>query len=172
MTAHDSGIMGGPLDSLERPTANARGFVLERNSMTSGSLALAFAAALSGASLYVNAVEQPARLALEDQALLNEWGPSDQRGVALMAGFALISAILGLAAYFESADVRCAIGALLVILIWPYTFFVMAPMNNQIITLAPRDVGAARALVRQWGLLEYGHTAIGVVASAVFLWAL
>ena len=140
--------------------------------MTPGSLALAFAAALSGASLYVNAVEQPARLALEDQALLNEWGPSDQRGVALMAGLALISAILGLAAYFETADVRWAIGALVAILSWPYTFFVMAPMNNQILSLAPRNVGAARELVRQWGLLEYGQTAIGVVASAVFLWAL
>ena len=52
--------------------------------MTSGSLALAFASALSGTAVYVNIVEQPARLALEDQALLNEWGPSDQRGVALM----------------------------------------------------------------------------------------
>jgi hypothetical protein len=140
--------------------------------MTSGSLALAFASALSGAAVYVNIVEQPARLALEDQALLNEWAPSDQRGVALMAGLALISGILGLASWFESADVRWAIGAVIVISSWPYTFFVMAPMNNQILNLSPRDVGAARELVRQWGLLEYGQTGIGLVASAVFMWAL
>ena len=140
--------------------------------MSTGSLALAFASALSGAAVYVNVVEQPARLALEDQALLNEWGPSDQRGVALMAGLALISAILGLASWFESADVRWAIGAVIVISSWPYTYFVMAPMNNQILTLSPRDVGAARALVRQWGLLEYGQTGIGIVASAVYIWAL
>ena len=90
--------------------------------MTSGSLALAFASALSGAAVYVNIVEQPARLALEDQALLNEWGPSDQRGVALMAGLALISGILGLASWFESADVRWAIGAVIVISSWPIRF--------------------------------------------------
>jgi hypothetical protein len=48
----------------------------------------------------------------------------------------------------------------------------MAPMNNQILNLSPRDVGAARELVRQWGLLEYGQTGIGLVASAVFMWAL
>ncbi len=140
--------------------------------MTSGSLALAFAAAFSGAALYVNWVEQPARLALDDQALLNEWGPSDQRGVALMAALSLISAVLGLAAFFASQDVRWAIGALFIILSWPYAFFAMAPVDNQILTLAPRDVGAARALVRQWGLLEYGQTGLGLIASAIFLWAL
>jgi len=140
--------------------------------MTTGSIALAFAAALTGAALYVNAVEQPARLALDDQAMLNEWGPSDRRGVALMAGLALIAGILGLAAYFETADVRWAIGALIAVCSWPYTYFAMAPLNNQILTLTPRDVGAARELVRQWGLLEYGQTAIAVVATAVFLWAL
>jgi len=70
--------------------------------MSPGSLALVLAAAFSGAALYVNLVEQPARLALEDQAMLNEWTPSDRRGVALLAGLALLSAALGLVAYFTS----------------------------------------------------------------------
>jgi hypothetical protein len=140
--------------------------------MSPGSLALVLAAAFSGAALYVNLVEQPARLALDDQAMLSEWTPSDRRGVALLAGLSLLSAALGLLAYFESQDVRWAIGGLIIILSWPYTFFAMAPLNDQILTLAPRDIGAARMLVRQWGLLEYGQTALGVVACAVFLWAL
>jgi len=140
--------------------------------MSPGSLALALAATFFGAALYVNLVEQPARLALDDEAILNEWTPSDRRGVALMAGLSLLSAALGLVAYFASQDVRWAIGALIVILAWPYTFFAMAPLNNQILTLAPHDIGAVRALVRQWGLLEYGQTAIGLAASLVYLWAL
>jgi hypothetical protein len=141
--------------------------------MTPGSLALALAAAFFGAALYVNLVEQPARLALDDEAILHEWTPSDRRGVALILGLSLLSAALGLVAYFASQeDVRWAIGALIVILVWPYTFFAMAPLNNQILTLTSKDVGAARALVRQWGLLEFGQTAIGIVACAIFLWAL
>ena len=140
--------------------------------MTPGSLALALAAAFFGAALYVNLVEQPARLALDDEAILHEWTPSDRRGVALILGLSLLSAALGLVAYFASQDVRWAIGALIVILVWPYTFFAMAPLNNQILTLASRDIGAARALVRQWGLLEYGQTAIGLAACVVYLWAL
>jgi len=140
--------------------------------MTAGTLALAFAAALAGAGLYVNGVEQPARLALDDSAMLSEWGPSDRRGVALMAALALVSAIAGLSAYFESHDVRFLLGAIIAASSWPYTVFVMGPVNNQILALAPKDVGAARALVWQWGLLEYGQTAIAVAAAIAFLWAL
>jgi hypothetical protein len=140
--------------------------------MTAGSLALAFAAAFSGAALYVNAVEQPARLELDDAAMLKEWGPSDRRGVALMAILALAAAICGLSQWYSSGDVRWAIGALIAILSWPYSFYVMAPINNQIIALAPKDIGAARSLLRQWGLLEMGQTGLAAIATGVFLWAI
>jgi hypothetical protein len=48
----------------------------------------------------------------------------------------------------------------------------MVPMNNRILAISANDPGAARDLVSTWGLLEYGHTAIGIVACAAFLWAL
>jgi hypothetical protein len=140
--------------------------------MIAGPLALAFAAALAGAGLYCNWVEQPSRLTLDDSALLSEWGPSDQKGFALLAGLALASAVTGLSAYFSSGDTRFAIGAAFVILTWPYAYFIMAPLNNQILTLRPRDVGAARILVRQWGVYEWGQSAIALVATGIFLWAL
>ena len=77
-----------------------------------GTLALAFAAAFTGAAFYVNWVEQPARLKLDEEALLSEWGPSDSRGFALLAALALLAAVAGFIAYFESEDVRFAFGAL------------------------------------------------------------
>jgi hypothetical protein len=140
--------------------------------MLLGPLALAFAAAFSGAALYINLVEQPARLALDDNGLLSEWRPSDRRGFAMLATLALVAAVLGLATYFETQDVRWLIGALIVIASWPYTFFAMVPMNNRILAVSASEPAAARELVRTWGLLEYGHTAIGIVACAAFLWAL
>ena len=135
-----------------------------------GTLALAFAAAFTGASFYVNWVEQPARLKLDDVALLSEWGPSDSRGVALLAALALLAAIAGFIAYFESEDIRFAFGALLIIASWLYAFFVMAPLDNQIRSLRGGDVAAARALVRQWGIVESVLTAIGAAAVLIFLW--
>jgi anthrone oxygenase-like protein len=140
--------------------------------MFSGLIALAFAAAFAGAAVYVIWVEQPARLALDEEALLSEWTPSDRRGVALLAAFALAAAVAGFIAYFESEDARWVFGALIVISSWPYAFFVMAPLNNQILSLRGKDVAAARALVRQWGMVESGFAAIGVLAVAMFLWAL
>jgi Domain of unknown function (DUF1772) len=140
--------------------------------MNWGTLALAFAAAFTGASFYVNWVEQPARLALDEGALLSEWGPSDSRAVALLAALALLAAIAGFIAYFEAQDVRWAYGAVIIIASWLYAFFVMAPLDNQIRSLRGGEVAAARALVRQWGIVESGLTAIGLVAVLVFLWAL
>ena len=139
--------------------------------MISGTLALAFAAAFTGASFYVNWVEQPARLKLDDAALLSEWGPSDSRGVSLLAALALLAAIAGFIAYFGSQDVRWAFGAIVMILSWPYAFFFMSPLDNQIRSLRGGEVAAARALVRQWGIVESGMTAIGLAAVLIFLWA-
>jgi Domain of unknown function (DUF1772) len=139
--------------------------------MISGTLALAFAAAFTGASFYVNWVEQPARLKLDDAALLSEWGPSDSRGVALLVGLALLAAIAGFIAYFDTQDVRWAFGAIVMILSWPYAFFLMSPLDNQVRSLRGGDVAAARALVRQWGIVESGLTALGGVAVLVLLWA-
>ncbi len=139
--------------------------------MISGTLALAFAAAFTGASFYVNWVEQPARLKLDDAALLSEWGPSDSRGVALLVALALLAAIAGFIAYFDTQDVRWAFGAVLMILSWPYAFFVMSPLDNQVRSLRGGDVGAARVLVRQWGIVEFGLTALGAVAVLVLVWA-
>jgi hypothetical protein len=136
-----------------------------------GTFALAFAAAFTGASFYVNWVEQPARLKLDEEALLSEWGPSDSRGVSFLAGVALAAAILGFVAYFDTQDIRFAFGALIIIASWLYAFFVMSPLDNQIRSLRGGDVAAARALVRQWGLVESGLTAIGAASVILFLWA-
>jgi anthrone oxygenase-like protein len=140
--------------------------------MLLGTLALAFAAAFSGATLYINLVEQPARLALDDNGLLSEWRPSDRRGFALLQSLALIAAVLGLASYFETQDVRWLIGAIIIVASWPYTYFAMVPMNNRILAISASEPGAARDLVRAWGLLEYGQSAIGLVACGAFVWAL
>ena len=68
---------------------------------------------------------------------------------------------------------RYVFGAVIALASWPYALYVMGPVNNQILALTARDVGAARALVRQWGLLELASPpSPSLPAVAMFLWIL
>lgn len=141
--------------------------------MIIGSLALAAAGAFTGASLYVNYVEQPARLALADEALIKEWDASDHRGFVVLAGLAALAALFGFIAYRELDDVRWAFGALVVIASWPYTYLAIVPLNNRILALIGADAAhEARKVIDLWGKLELGQTAIGALAVVIFLWAM
>ncbi|WP_294540526.1 DUF1772 domain-containing protein [uncultured Rhodoblastus sp.] len=141
--------------------------------MLPGLLALVFSSAFAGAALYLNLVEQPARLALDDSSMMREWAPSDRRGFALIGGLALLSALAALAAFAQGSDIRWLVGALIALATWPYSFFIVVPLNNRLLAASPGQPAAdSREIVTFWGLLEWGLFAIGVASSSVFAWIL
>src|ERR1700754_5294240 len=89
--------------------------------MTSGLLALMIAALFTGAAIYVNVAEQPARLMLDDRALLTEWKPSYKRGAAMQASLALVGFVLGIIAWWQDLHAGFLIGAIAIIAPWPWT---------------------------------------------------
>jgi hypothetical protein len=135
--------------------------------------AFAAACAFLGAALYINIVEQPARLALDAHAIMREWVPSNRRGFVLLAVIAIISAFAGYAHYERSGDVRYLIGGTIILASWPYAYFVMTPVNV-LLYVVRRNAPASmvRDLMRDWGLLEWGQTAIGLAAACIFAWAM
>lgn len=140
--------------------------------MILGSLALAAAGAFTGASLYLNYVEQPSRLKLSDDALIKEWEPSDHRGFIVLAGLAILAGLFGFICYRELNDVRWLLGALIALGSLPYTYLAIVPLNDRILALIGAE-GAheARDVIRLWGLLELGQTAIGLASILAFVWA-
>jgi hypothetical protein len=58
--------------------------------MLAGNLAFMVAALFTGAAFYVNFAEQPARLGLDDRALLTQWKPAFKRGFAIQAPLAIV----------------------------------------------------------------------------------
>ena len=133
--------------------------------------AFATACAFFGAALYVNIVEQPARLALDARSIVREWMPSNRRGFLMLAVLAIISALSGYAEYVGTGDVRWLIGGTIILATWPYAYFVMIPVNVLLYD-ARRNAPASviRDLMRDWGLLEWGQTAIGLSAACMFAW--
>jgi hypothetical protein len=140
--------------------------------MLIGLLALTVAAAFSGAALYVSVAEQPARLRLEDRALLQEWQPSYKHGAVMQASIAVVACILGAVAWRQTGNLAYLVGAVMIILPWPWTLLVMMPTNRLLEAMDAAAVNPqARALIVKWGNLHLVRAALGVLATLAFLWA-
>lgn len=141
--------------------------------MRSGLLAFALASAFVGAAFYINIVEQPARLALNAAAMIREWSLSNRRGFVLLSVFAIMSAALAYIDFGRTGDVRWIIGGTVILANWPYAYFVIVPVNVWLCSIPPNAAGsAARDLMRDWGLVEWGQTAIGFAACCLFAWTI
>jgi hypothetical protein len=140
--------------------------------MLAGQLALAVAAVFTGAAFYINVAEQPARLQLDNRSLLAEWKPAYKRGYAMQASLAILGGVFGLVAYFSVLDWRWLLGAIVLLTNWPYTLFVIPPTNNRLMKTAPdAATDETRRMLERWGLLHAGRSALGLVATLIFLWA-
>jgi hypothetical protein len=140
--------------------------------MLAGQLALIIASLFAGAAVYVGVAEQPARLSLDDRALLTQWKPAYKRGTAMQAPLAIVGFLLGLAAWWQTGHWAWLLGAAILIANWPYTLLGIMPTNKILMATEPASAGpASRALIEKWAALHVGRTALGFIATLIFLWA-
>jgi hypothetical protein len=135
-------------------------------------LALAIAAVFFGVAAYINLAEQPARLALTDAPLLQQWKTSFAVGIVLQGTLTVVAGLMGLATWWFHRDWRWLVGGILMLVNWPWTLLFIAPINNALLSITADAAGpASRTLIEQWGMMHSGRTAISFIAVILYLWA-
>ena len=138
--------------------------------MLFGELALVIAALFCGAALYIGVAEQPARLKLDDRALLMEWKTAYRRGYAMQAPLAVLGFALGALAWYETKELAFLLGALIMIANWPWTLLVIKRVNDPLMGTAPENASSAsRALILKWNALHSVRTVLAGAAAISFL---
>jgi Domain of unknown function (DUF1772) len=133
---------------------------------------LIVAALFAGAALFVNVAEQPARLTLDDRALLIEWKASYDRAAVMQASLAIVGFLLGTLAWWQIGGLLWLVGALVLLANWPYTLLCIMPVNRTLKAVDPASAGAqTRTLIEKWNRLHAGRTALGFASVAILLWA-
>jgi|SRR5690348_2243110 len=133
-------------------------------------LATVCAGLFSGAAIYVNLVEHPARLSCGTELAVREFGPSYRRGTVMQATLALAGCALGVAAWTRSGDRAVLIAAVLLGAVVPFTLLVILPTNNKLLDpgLDARSAAAAALLLR-WGRLHAVRSVLSLVAVVLLL---
>jgi hypothetical protein len=127
----------------------------------------------AGAAVYVNFVEQPARLSCGVELAVTEWRPSYKRGTLMQAPLAVIGSLAALVSWWFDRGLAWLVGGLLLVLVIPFTLLVIMPTNKRLESqeLDLRSEEAGR-LLRRWGRLHAVRSILSVVAFVIFLFIL
>lgn len=135
--------------------------------------ALHFIAVLScllftGAAIYINLVEHPARMSCGAELAATVFAPSYKRAVPLQVFLALVATIFGVLSWWRSGEILWLAGSLLIFSVIPFTLLVIMPTNR---ALLARELNrrTAAPLLEKWARLHGVRSVLGLIASCLFL---
>jgi Domain of unknown function (DUF1772) len=125
----------------------------------------------TGASVYINLVEHPARMQCGVEIAATEFAPSYRRATVLQATSAAVGLISSIAAWLAGATFWWLVAGALLGSVIPFSLLVILPTNKLLLspTLDRRSVDAERLLAR-WGRLHAVRSVLSAVALLLFLY--
>jgi len=89
----------------------------------------------------------------------------------MQASLVVVGGVRGLVAFLSDLNWRWLLGALVLLVNWPYTILIIMPTNRRLRdTQADAATAETRRMIR-WGILHAGRSLLDFVATLVFLWA-
>jgi Domain of unknown function (DUF1772) len=134
-------------------------------------IAVLLCSLFTGASVYINLVEHPARIECGVEIAATEFAPSYRRATIMQASLAALGLLSSIATWLAGATfwwlgAEALLGSVIL-----FTLFVILPTNKLLLNpmLDKRSVEAARLLAR-WGALHAVRSVVSGVALVLFLY--
>lgn len=127
----------------------------------------------SGASLYINLVEHPARMECGTSLAVTEFAPSYRRAAVMQGVLAAFGFIMAVLAWLNGASVWWMIGGVTLGAVIPFTLLVIFPTNKRLLNPSlDKNSELASELLIRWGRLHALRSVLSLVSFLIFLFLL
>jgi len=133
-------------------------------------LATLSAGVFSGAAIYINLGEHPARVQCGTEVALRQFAPSYRRATIMQVPLALIGFLMAMVAWLRGGSIWWLIGGVTLIAVIPFTLLIIFPTNKRIFEHSlTQDSGSASKLLVRWGRLHAIRTILGTLSFLIFI---
>ena len=124
----------------------------------------------TGAAIYINLVEHPARMQAGTRLALTEFAPSYKRATVMQVSLAIAGFLSALVAWRARSDAGWLVGGGLLVSVIPFTAVVIMPTNKQLLDPATaNDLDLAERLLTRWGRLHAVRSVLSLASLLTFL---
>jgi Domain of unknown function (DUF1772) len=125
----------------------------------------------TGASVYINLVEHPARMECGVEIAATEFAPSYRRATVMQATLAATGLLSSIAAWLAGAAFWWLVGGIVLGAVIPFTLIVILPTNKQLLNPAlDKHSGQTGQLLARWGRLHAVRSILSAFGLLLFLY--
>ena len=141
--------------------------------MFAARLATVASGLFTGAAIYINLVQHPARMQAGTQLALTEFAPSYHRATRMQVSLAALGFVSALRAWRSSGDARWLVGGGVLVAVIPFTVLAILPTNKQLLDPATaRDLEHAKQRLTRWGRLHAVRSIASLASLLLFVYLL
>jgi Domain of unknown function (DUF1772) len=134
------------------------------------SVATLSAGLFSGAAIYINLVEHPARMVCGTDLALREFGPSYRRATVMQSVLAATGSLTAIMAWMIGASRLWLFGGTILVAVIPFTLLVIFPTNKKLLDpVLSHDSDLAHKLLIRWGRLHAVRSGLSLTSFAMFV---
>ena len=126
----------------------------------------------TGAAIYINRAEHPARMECGTELAATVFEPSYKRASVMQVALALVSTLAGFVSWIINGQLLWLVEAVAIISVIPFTLIFMMSTNKKLIDPdLDRKALMTKELLIRWGKLHAVRSILGLVATLIFLYS-